>query len=78
MPIASSANPSCTAGTAALAGDNNNPPIATTAGSDITLALLPSSGSAAPLQSAEADASMNGNPGSHPVGGPLVHDEHLY
>ena len=39
---------------------------------------MPSSGSAAPLQSAEADASMNGNPGSHPVGGPLVHDEHLY
>ena len=63
---------------AALAGDNNNPPIATTARSDITLTLVPSSGSAAPLQSAEADASMNGNPSSHPVGAPLVHDEHLY
>ena len=55
---------------AALAGDNNNPPIATTARSDITLTLVPSSGSAAPLQSAEADASMNGNPSSHPVGAP--------
>ena len=79
QPTASSANPSCTAGTAALTGDNNNPPIATTAGSDITLTLVPSSGSAAPApQSAEADASLNDNPSSHPVGGPLVHDEHLY
>ena len=79
QPTGSSANPSCTAGTAALAGDNNNPPIATTAGSDITLTLVPSSGSAAPApQSAEADASMNDNPSSHHVGGPLVHDENLY
>ena len=39
---------------------------------------MTSSGSAAPFQSAGADTSMNSNPGHHPVGGPLVHDEHLY
>ena len=78
QPTASSANPSCTAGTAASASDTSNPPIATSAGSDITLTLVSSSGSAAPLQSTGADASMNSNPGIHPVGGPLVHNEHLY